>query len=83
MSTIVGSKIYVLGGYDGYESLNKVEVIDLKEENPQSKELKPMMMRIKNGSCFYNERDKKIYIVGGWDEKDTQDKIFKYDMNEQ
>ena len=30
MSTLVNNKIYVLGGYDGYECLNEVEMIDLE-----------------------------------------------------
>lgn len=38
---------------------------------------------MKNGVSYYNPRDNKIYIVGGWDEKETIDKIFKYDPKTQ
>ena len=32
---------------------------------------------------YANPRDGKIYLIGGWDEKETQDKVFMYDPKTQ
>lgn len=81
MMTQVENYLYVLGGYDGYECLNTVERIRIEDGNKGKVEmLKSMNIRVKNGSCFYNSKDKNIYVVGGWNEKETEDKIFKYNL---
>ena len=51
------NKLYVLGGYDGYESLADVEVLDLNAENSKFEALPDMISRIKNGISIMNEED--------------------------
>jgi hypothetical protein len=57
MSRVGESQVYVMGGFDGYESLREVERIDLSLESPKFEELKPMHSPVKNGVSFYNESD--------------------------
>lgn len=38
-----------------------------------------MPSRIKNGFCVMNEEDKCVYMIGGWDEKETMSSVFKFD----
>eukprot|EP00347_Sterkiella_histriomuscorum_P001745 403370852 len=78
MLSRIGSEIYIMGGFDGYECIREVEKIDLSQSEQQSIKLKNMSHPVKNGVSYYNQRDGFIYIIGGWDEKETQDKIFKY-----
>lgn len=49
MLSSIGSEVYILGGYDGYECLREVEKVDLSDENPQFKTLKNLTHPIKNG----------------------------------
>lgn len=51
MLTNIGSEIYVLGGYDGYECLREVEKIDIAEEEPKFIEMKKLSHPVKNGFC--------------------------------
>ena len=54
------NKLYVLGGFDGWECLADVEVLDffnLNAENPKFEVLPKMMSRVKNGISIMNEED--------------------------
>lgn len=42
-----------------------------------------MSTPIKNGVSYYHRKDGCIYLIGGWDEKETLDTIFKYDPRTQ
>ena len=35
-------------------------------------------MRVKNGAAHLDEATQTIYIIGGWDEKETQNTVWKY-----
>jgi hypothetical protein len=77
MLSSLGSYLYILGGFDGYECLREVERVDLVSQTTVP--LKSLSHPIKNGVSYSNPRDSQIYLIGGWDEKETQDKIFRYD----
>lgn len=62
-------EVYILGGFNGWECLREVEKIDLSHHEPRFEQLKSLSHPIKNGQCFF--RDDYIYLVGGWDEKET------------
>jgi len=82
MSVTHKNTVYVLGGWDGYDCLRSVEKADLaKGESVRFKETKPLLSPVKNGCCVYNETNKTIYIIGGWDEKETTKSIFAYEPN--
>jgi hypothetical protein len=49
------NKIWVLGGFDGWECLNSVEMIDL--DGNSVVEQKPLASRVKNGQAILNEAD--------------------------
>ncbi|CDW79805.1 kelch-like protein 12-like [Stylonychia lemnae] len=83
MLSNIESEVYILGGYNGYECLREVEKIDLSQDNPQSVILKNLYHPVKNGYSFYDPIKQIIYIIGGWDEKETQDKIFSYNPKTQ
>ena len=68
-----------MGGYDGYESLNEMEFVDLNSSEPKFEALPNMPSRIKNGFAVFNEKDDCIYMLGGWDEKNTMTSVFKFD----
>lgn len=78
MLSRVDTMLYILGGYDGYDCLKDVERIDFTKDPPHFEKLKNLTSPVKNGTSFLNPRDGLIYIVGGWDEKETLDKIFSY-----
>lgn len=40
--------------------------------------LENMPSRIKNGFCVMNEEDQCVYMIGGWDEKETMSSVFKF-----
>jgi len=63
------NKLYVLGGFDGWECLKEVEVVDLSVDTPKFEAIPDMESRVKNGVAILNESDQCIYIIGGWDEK--------------
>ena len=67
-----------MGGFDGYDCLNCVEVLDLKESSFKKLPDK-MPSRIKNGVAIMNEEDQCIYMIGGWDEKETLSSVFRFD----
>ena len=46
-----------MGGFDGYESLNEMEFVDLNEPEPKFEALPNMFDRIKNGFAVFNEQD--------------------------
>ena len=77
MMSNIGSHVYIMGGYDGYECLRDVERIDMSQESPKFEKMKDLCCPLKNSVSFM--RDDQFYLVGGWDEKETQDKIYKYD----
>ena len=77
MLSTFGAHLYLLGGFDGYDCLREVERVDLATQ--ESHRLKILSHPIKNGVSYANPRDGKIYLIGGWDEKETQDKVFMYD----
>mmetsp|Transcript_6457 Transcript_6457/g.4580 ORF Transcript_6457/g.4580 Transcript_6457/m.4580 type:complete len:199 (+) Transcript_6457:114-710(+) len=82
MSVLVGSKLYVMGGFDGYGCLRDIEMVDLSDEKPQFNQIKPpgLFDPIKNGAAVYNDNgDGQIYIIGGWNEKETTNSVFKFD----
>ena len=58
MSAIVGHNLFVLGGWDGFECLDKVEKACLSDEAPTF-ELLPrgsgLLDRVKNGVCIFDE----------------------------
>jgi hypothetical protein len=83
MLSNIGSQVYILGGFDGYECLREVERIDLSIPTPTFQKLRNLSTPIKNGASYYHEKDGCIYLVGGWDEKETLDTIFKYDPKTQ
>jgi hypothetical protein len=66
-----------MGGFDGYECLNSMEMLDLNTN--ELKTLDRMPSRIKNGYAIMNEADNCIYIIGGWDEKETMSCVFRFD----
>ena len=72
------NRLYVMGGFDGYECLNCVEMLDLST-NTGFQSLEKMPARIKNGCAVMNESDQSIYIFGGWDEKETMSGVFRFD----
>ena len=72
------NRLYVMGGFDGYESLNEMEFVDLNEPEPKFEALPDMPSRIKNGFAVFNEQDQCIYMLGGWDEKNTTTSVFKF-----
>ena len=37
-----------------------------------------MAGRVKNGYAIFNESDQSVYIFGGWDEKETQNTVWRY-----
>lgn len=71
-------KLYVMGGFDGYESLHDVEVLDLSQPGSTFEALPKLPSRIKNGVAIMNEDDQCIYLIGGWDEKNTLGTVFRY-----
>ena len=71
-------KLYVMGGFDGWECLKEVEIVDFNKEKPVFEVLPDMACRIKNGVAVLNESDQCIYIFGGWDEKETLSTVFKF-----
>jgi hypothetical protein len=50
-------KLYVLGGFDGYDCLNSVEVLDCTKNSEFVAVKDPMPSRIKNGVAIMNEDD--------------------------
>ena len=70
-----------MGGFDGYESLNTVEVLDLNSKDSAKFEMLDIKMpsRIKNGVAIMNENDQSVYMFGGWDEKETLSSVFRFD----
>ena len=75
------NKLFVLGGWDGYDSLNTVEVLDLGAPDCKFVEMpNKMPARIKNGVAVMNDDDDAIYMFGGWDEKETMSSVFRYDI---
>ena len=76
--------MFVFGGWDGYESLNSVEIIDLGSPDSKFQELpNPKPSRIKNGVAVVNDADDAIYMFGGWDERETMSSVFRYDIQTQ
>lgn len=71
--------LYVLGGYDGYDCLRDVERLNLSLTNPSFEILPPLSHPIKNGLAYVHKDGKNLYLLCGWDERETQDKIFRYD----
>ena len=69
MLSPLGQYLYLLGGFDGYECLREVERIDLMAQTTQP--LRSLSHPIKNGVSYANPRDGLIYLIGGWDEKET------------
>jgi len=59
--------------------LKEVERIDFSQPTPTFEKLRNLVSPVKNGASYYHPKDGCIYIVGGWDEKETQDSIYKYD----
>ena len=72
------NKIWVMGGFDGYDCLNEMEVLDLATS--EAKALPKMPSRLKNSVAILNEEDDGIYMFGGWDEKETLSSVFRYDI---
>jgi hypothetical protein len=72
--------LYLLGGFDGYDCLRDVERVDLR--TMKSERRRGLSHPVKNG-VGYAEGEGEIYVVGGWDERETQDKVFKYDTQKE
>jgi N-acetylneuraminic acid mutarotase len=80
MSEVIGSQLYVLGGFDGYSPLLSVEKCDLTQEEVKFTEMprsNRLMSPLKNAVSFVHKG--QIIIVGGWDERDTSNTIYRYD----
>lgn len=69
-----------MGGFDGYEPMSSIEKADLSLPEPQFVELpreQSLASPLKNSANFiYNG---KVYIIGGWDDRDTSNSIFVFD----
>ena len=69
-----------MGGFDGYEPMKSIEKADLSKPDPHFVELprdKSLISPLKNSANILY--DGKVYLIGGWDDKDTQDCIFCFD----
>ena len=55
MLSSVGTYLYLMGGFDGYECLRDVERIDLASPVPRIETLKSLNCPIKNGVCYYRD----------------------------
>ena len=58
MSALVGSNLFVMGGWDGYDCLSSVEKADLAEDAPTFSQLpreNSLVGPVKNGQCVYDE----------------------------
>mmetsp|Transcript_5532 Transcript_5532/g.9435 ORF Transcript_5532/g.9435 Transcript_5532/m.9435 type:complete len:232 (-) Transcript_5532:21-716(-) len=73
-------KVFVMGGFDGWESLNQAEVITFKEDGgvESVSQLPNMPMRVKNGVAVLDEKSDAIFVIGGWDEKETMNSVFRF-----
>lgn len=60
-SAVIGTKLYVVGGYDGERAMDSVEVFDCVENAWRS--LPPISQR--RCSCSCSVLDGKLYVVGG------------------
>ena len=47
----------MLGGFDGWESLNSVEMLDLSKQKSNFEIQENMISRVKNGVAVFNEQD--------------------------
>lgn len=80
MQQLIGSTLYIMGGFNGYEPMSSIEKADLSIPEPQFVELpreSSLASPLKNAaSLLYNG---KIYIIGGWDDCDTSNSIYEFD----
>ncbi|TNV76677.1 hypothetical protein FGO68_gene13734 [Halteria grandinella] len=76
MGEVIGNgKVWVSGGFDGYESIKSAECVELNGGG-SSRKMKGLGQPMKNSVSL--RQGEEIYIFGGWDGKSTLDKIFKY-----
>mmetsp|Transcript_42090 Transcript_42090/g.64535 ORF Transcript_42090/g.64535 Transcript_42090/m.64535 type:complete len:124 (+) Transcript_42090:365-736(+) len=69
-----------MGGFDGWECLNEVEVLDLNADHPKFELVEKLPMRLKNSAVVLLEASDTLLIFGGWDEKETMSTVFAYDL---
>ena len=80
MSALLGSHLYILGGWDGIDCLNIIEKTDLSKKEPALTQLEKgsgLQGPVKNGACCVD--DGKVIIIGGWDERETKSNIWVFD----
>jgi hypothetical protein len=72
--------LYIFGGFDGFGPIDSIEKADLNSKEPTFTELarsSSLVSPLKNSACV--EHKGKLLIIGGWDNRDTQDSIFVFD----
>ena len=62
-SVNINDEIFVLGGYDGHDTLRTCEVYNMGRNEWTS--IEPMHTARSNAGAAYMNR--KIYVIGGWD----------------
>ena len=77
-------RLWIFGGFDGWECLNEVELLDLAavKKGQGFQNIDKLPFRFKNGAGVMNEADQCIYLIGGWDEKKTNSAVFKYSTDD-
>ena len=53
-------------------------MLDLNDEAQGFQPMPKMASRVKNGVAIMDENSQEIYVIGGWDEKETQNTVFRY-----
>ena len=72
---VCGDRMFVMGGYDGHETLNAVEEYNFTSR--EWRQAKPMSVARSNaGAAVWKE---KIYVVGGWDGR-ALDTVERFDV---
>ena len=69
-----------MGGFDGYGPMRSIEKADLSANEPQFVELpreKQLASPLKNSANVLY--DGKVYLFGGWDDRDTSNAIYVFD----
>ena len=69
-----------MGGYDGFDCLRSIEKVDLDDPKANFVELQreqSLISPLKNSANVLF--DDKVYIVGGWDERDTLKSVFCFE----
>jgi Kelch motif len=69
-----------MGGFDGYGPMSSIEKADLSKDNPTFVELpreNSLASPLKNSVNVLF--DGRVYLIGGWDNRDTSDSIYIFD----